>query len=95
MFECRTTAEGIRIVAPGGKSITSPRSHKMRWPPRHGSNGPSAVMEHHPNERLPGSVWEKVMVNGPKLKVVAGQGPLGKLRRREGLESKSFPSSMV
>jgi len=95
VLECWTSAEGIRIVEPGGKSITSPRSHRMRWPPRHGSNWPSAVMEHHPKERLPWSVWGKVTVDGPRLKVVAGQGPLGKLRCREGLASKSFPSSAV
>lgn len=95
VLECRITAEGIRMVEPGGKSMTRPRSHKMRCPPRRGSKGPRDVMEHHPKARLPGSVWEKVTVNGPKLMVAAGQGPLEKLRRRPEFELKSFPSSAV
>jgi hypothetical protein len=77
----QTTAEGIRVVAPGRKSITSP-----------GSNGSSVVMKDHLNERLPGSVWEKVMVNGPKLNVVAGQGPWGSYIGGKGWSQRASPA---
>lgn len=68
-LECRTTADGRRIVDPGGNSITSLRSHKTRCPPCLGSKGPRDVTAHHLLGRLAGSVWENKTVDGPKLKV--------------------------
>jgi len=84
VLECRMMADGISMVDPGGKSITSQRSQRR-----------NAVIEHHPNDKLPWSVCGQVMVCGPRLTVVAGHGPLAKLCLREGLDEKSFPSSTV
>lgn len=57
VFEWRMVAEGMRIVAPGGNSITSFRSQRTRCPPSFGLKRPRAVMAHHPKGRFPGSVW--------------------------------------
>lgn len=95
VLEWVTTEEGIRIVEPGGKSMTSPKSQRIIWPPVRKSKAPRAVMEHHPNARLPGSVWGNVIVHGPKLTVAAGHGLLAKFRGAVGLASKSLPSSIT
>ena len=45
-------AEGIRVVDPAGKLITSLRSQRIICPPLVGSNLPSAVIAHHPKGQL-------------------------------------------
>ena len=86
VLECQTTADRMKIVEPGGRSMTRLRSHKIVCSPWCGSKGPKDVMLHHPKERLPGSVWEKVIVNGLKLMIAAGQEPLVKLHQSFGLD---------
>ena len=81
ILEWWRTADGIRIVDPGGNSITSWRSQSTRWPPRLGSKEPREVMEHQPLGRLPGSVCLNETVEGPKLKV-EHVNTVAKLRRR-------------
>lgn len=80
VFECRTRAEGISMVEPGGNRMTRPNSHRTRCPPRSGLNLPRAVIAHQPHARFPESMWGSVTVHGPKLNVHAAKTPRAKLR---------------
>jgi hypothetical protein len=90
-LEWQMAPEGIRIVEPGGNSITSLRSHRTRCPPRVGSNLPRAVIAHQPNGRLAKSTWSKQHVFGPKLNVAQANTLLRKLRLRRGYVLKRGP----
>ena len=48
ILEWQIAPEGITIVEPGGNLITSLRSHRIRCPPKVGSNLLRAVITHHP-----------------------------------------------
>jgi hypothetical protein len=88
VFECRRVADGMRIVAPGGNSITISMSHKIRCPPNFGLKLPNAVTAHQPNARFALSRCAYVMVLGPRLKEAAGHMLLVKLQREKpGIES--------
>src|ERR1700761_1365007 len=75
----------MRIVKPGGNRMISPRSHRMRCPPRSGLKLPKAVMAHHAQARLLKSRWGKLMATGPKFTVapVNTEVPREKLRGME------------
>jgi hypothetical protein len=83
-FECEIVADGMRIVEPGGNSMTRPHSQRIRWPPFLGSKSPNAVTAHMPKGRLEKSVCLKQTVRGPKLYVVAANTLVGKIRLSEG-----------
>ena len=84
MLQCVMQADGIRMVEPGGKVMTSFSSQRMRCPPRVGSKSPREVIAHQPNGRLLKSLCLKQTVLGPKLIVAAAQGELGKLGMSSG-----------
>jgi len=91
MFECRIEPDGMRMVDPGGNSMTICRSQRMRWPPRIGLKFPRAVIAHQPKGRFPMSMWSKQHVVGPKLNVAHANTLLMKLRRRSGYVLKRGP----
>lgn len=80
MLACAIVAEGISTVDPAGNSMTRWRSHRIRWPPRLGSNDPREVIPHHPKGRLALSVCLKHVVVGPKLNVAAAHTLWGNAR---------------
>ena len=80
----RRLAEGMRIVEPGGNSMTRWRSHNTRCPPRLKSKLPRAVIAHQPKGRFPESVWSKHTVKGPRLKVQHANTLLKKFRLMVG-----------
>jgi hypothetical protein len=81
---CRSDADGMSIVEPGGNSMTNFRSQRMRWPLRVGLKLPSAIMAHQPKGRFPGSVCGYVQVQGSKLKVKQANMLQQKFRFRLG-----------
>ena len=85
-------AEGKRMVDPGGKRMTSPRSQKTRWPPRSVLNSLQLVTAHCPQKGLPGSVCGWVMTVGPKLTVMVhvSQRSQVKQTKEESLEKAKF-----
>jgi len=84
VLQCVMQADGMRMVEPDGKVITSLSSQRMRCPPRAGSKSPKEVMAHQPNGRLLKSLCLKQTVLRPKLIVVAAQGELEKLGMSSG-----------
>ena len=95
VLECMRVNGGMGMVELGGKSMTRPRSQRMIWSLVRKLKFPNVLIQHHLNARLPGLVWGKVTVCGPKLTVAVGQGLLGKILGNQQLVSKSFPSSIM